>query len=356
MGLIELPAEILFAIVSYVSHQCDLYALVRTNRYLYKILSTSLYHFNGKFHHGAALPSAAEQNHCLQVQSLLAGLRVACGQPRVRPPLVAQVENGRNAEEEEEEEEEEDEMLPRRPDGRWDPTDPYWEDIFIHPFYQQGYSIASVVNIQHALSVAVRGAHSETVMLLLDFGAQVNFYRGCRVQSLLPQTTSKWWHSVPVDNPPLFTAVQFGHLELVKLLLDRGADAERYAPSPLYRAVEDNRHDIIPILLKSGVGPQATALKLAVLQGNESIVRLLLDGGLRVLECGHSGLYAAEMKGQHNIVNLLKSRGATIAALSDIDRTNWADKDGDGTIRPFHQRLFISYADEVEEEPDADDD
>jgi hypothetical protein len=121
---------------------------------------------------------------------------------------VAQEENGRNAEEEEEEEEEEEnEMLPRRQDGRWNPTDPYWEDIFIHPLYQQGYSIASVVNIQHALSVAVRGAQSETVMMLLDFGTQVNFYRGCRVQSLLSQITSKWWHNVPVDKPPLFTAL-----------------------------------------------------------------------------------------------------------------------------------------------------
>jgi ankyrin repeat protein len=73
--------------------------------------------------------------------------------------------------------------------------------------------------------------------------------------------------------------------------------------------VEDNRCDIIPKLLKSGVRPQETALKLAVLQGDESMVRLLLDGGLRVLEYGYSGLYAAEMNGRVNVVNLLKSRG-----------------------------------------------
>lgn len=155
-----------------------------------------------------------------------------------------------------------------------------------------------------------------------------------------------------VDHPPLFTAVQFGNLEIVKLLLQRGADPKRYAPSPLYRAVEDNRRDIIPILLEYGVGPQTTSLKLAVLHRDESMVRLLLDRGLKVSEYGYAALYAAEMKGDWDMVNLLKSRGATLATLSHADRETWAKEDGDGTLRPSRHVLCISYEDVVLEESD----
>ena len=125
-----------------------------------------------------------------------------------------------------------------------------------HPLVQHGYSTPTVVHIQHALMVAIRGGHTKIVAVLLDFGAQANFY--CRGRT---PYTRNWWHRKKVDLPPLFTAVQGGNLELVKLLLQRGADPERYTPSPLYRAVKDDQWGIIPTLLEFGVGPQATALK-----------------------------------------------------------------------------------------------
>jgi ankyrin repeat protein len=209
------------------------------------------------------------------------------------------------------------------------------------------------MNIQHALVVAIQGGYTDVVVLLLDFGAQVNFYCGSRVQCPTPQYTRNRWHSKVVDYSPLFTAVQVGNLELVKLLLRRGADPELYAPSPLYRAVKDDRWDIIPILLKHGVGPQAAALKLAVLHGDKSMVTLLLDGGLNVPQYGYTGLFTAEMKCDWDTFNLLKSCGATLATLSDIDRRDWAKEDGDGTSRPINQRMFITYEDEVVE-PEED--
>lgn len=80
-------------------------------------------------------------------------------------------------------------------------------------------------------------------------------------------------------------------------MLERGADTELYAPSPLYRAVEDNRQGTITVLLKHGVWPQTTVLKLAVLQEDKSMVRFLLDSGFRVQEYGYAALYATRMKG-----------------------------------------------------------
>ena len=77
------------------------------------------------------------------------------------------------------------------------------------------------------------------------------------------------------------------------------------------------------------------------------MVRLLLDGGFYVLQYGHAGLYTAKMKGDQDMVDLLESRGATLAALTDNEKETWAREDGDGTL-PIPQRLFISYADEIE--------
>jgi hypothetical protein len=103
------------------------------------------------------------------------------------------------------------------------------------------------------------------VTVLLDFGTQASFYLGERAQCTVPESAHSWWHGKDVDCPPLFTAVEFGNLELVKLLLQRGADPELYAPSSLYRAMQDDQRDIILILLEHGVVRQATVLKLALL-------------------------------------------------------------------------------------------
>ncbi|KAJ6133675.1 hypothetical protein N7471_008890 [Penicillium samsonianum] len=355
MALAQLPTEILWIIASCFCHQRDIYALVRTNRHLYKTLIKFLYCFHGQYKHGAALSFAAERNLSLQVESLLDGLNAARNQPQASLAAIEATED--KAPKMYEEEEEEEDTVPRRTREieRWGPTDPYCQDIFTHPLFQQGYSIPSVVNIQHALVVAIQGGHTKIVAVLLDFGAQANFYYGERVQCLITQHTRNRWHSKEVDYPPLFTAVQFGNLELVKLVLQRGADPELYAPSPLYRAVKDDRRDIIPVLLEHGVGPQATALKLAVLHEDESMVRLLLDGGLNVSQYGYAGLYTAKMKGEQDMVDLLESQGATLAALTDTDKRNWAKEDGDGTRRPIFHLMFISDETEIEEDEEEDD-
>ncbi|KAJ5470426.1 hypothetical protein N7530_007783 [Penicillium desertorum] len=341
MALVQLPTEILWIIASCFCHQRDIYALVRTNRHLYKTLIKFLYCFHGQYKQGAALSFAAEQNLFLQVESLLDGLSAARNQPQASLAAIEATEDKAP-------------KMRTRDNERWGPTDPYCEDIFTHPLFQQGYSIPSVVNIQHALVVAIQGGHTKIMAVLLDFGAQANFYYGERVQCLITQHTRNRWHSKEFGYPPLFTAVQFGDLELVKLLLQRGADPELYAPSPLYRAVKDDRRDITPVLLEHGVGPQAAALKLAVLHEDESMVRLLLDGGLNVSQYRYAGLYTAKMKGDQDMVDLLESQGATLAALTDTDKSNWAKEDGDGTRRPLFHRMFISDGTEIEEEEEHD--
>jgi ankyrin repeat protein len=194
----------------------------------------------------------------------------------------------------------------------------------------------AIINIQHALVVAAQAGHIKVIEILLDFGAQVNFYRG-HLKNPLPKRRIRF-HSirfqVPIDNPPLFTAVQYGHVEVVGNLLARGADPQLYTPLPLYRAVEDGRRDIISLLLKLDVRSQKAALKLAVLQEDCSMVQFLLCG-VEAPENGNAGLFVAEMKGFKDIVSLLKTHGVSIDALDECDKDDWEKEDGDGAVR-FH--------------------
>jgi ankyrin repeat protein len=258
---------------------------------------------------------------------------------------------------EEEESSEEECCLPRmtiRPrirSGFPSPTDPYWEDVCTHPLFLQKYCIPSILNIQHALVVGIQTGNTEAIHALLQFGAEVNFYRGSRDEKPSKSTRIRC-HSdrVEIDNPPLFTAVQYGHVDIVKHLLGRGADPQRYTPSPLYRAVEDGRRDLISILLKHDMRSQKSALKLSVLRRDYSMVEFLLSAGINASEHGHAGLYTAEMKGYEDIATLLKLQGATVDALSEADKVNWEVEDKDGTDRPtYYPRCFLYVDPEIDE-------
>ncbi|KUM60834.1 hypothetical protein ACN42_g6285 [Penicillium freii] len=351
MALNQLPTETIWIIASCFCKQGDIYALIRTNRHLHGTLIKFLYCFHGQYKHGIGLSFVAERNLVPQVRGLLDGLNTARYYRRSSDAVTFAAEDKLPKICEDE-----DEMtVSSTVQYIWRQTDPYSRDIYTHPLLQQGYSVLSVVNIQHALVVAIQGGHTEVMVILLGFGAQVNFYCRTRADDLNPKHNVYGWHRQGVDYPPLFTALQIGNLELVKLLLRRGADPELYTPSLLYRAVKAGRRDIIPILLEYGVGPQETALKLAVLNEDESMVRLLLDQGFNVSQYGHTGLFTAEQKCLRDIVNLLKSRGATLTALSHHDRLIWAQEDGDGTGSPYGQPTCVGWGDEVDEsdvEPD----
>ncbi|KAJ9486886.1 hypothetical protein VN97_g6447 [Penicillium thymicola] len=348
MALNQLPTEIIWIIASCFRKQGDIYALIRTNRHLHRTLLKFLYCFHGQYKHGIGLSFVAERNLVPQVRGLLDGLTTARYYSPASDAVILAAEDKLPKMCEDE-----DEMtVSSTVQYTWRQTDPHCRDIYTHPLLQQGYSVLSVVNIQHALVVAIQGGHTKVVVILPDFGAQVNFYCRTRADNLNHKHNVYWWHRQGVDYPPLFTATQIGNLELVKLLLRRGADPELYPHSPLYRAVKDGRRDIIPILLEYGVGPQETALKLAVLNEDESMVRLLLDRGFNVLQYGHTGLFTAEQKCLWDIVDLLKSHGATLAALSHHDRCIWAQEDGDGTGSPYGQPTCVGWGDEVDESDD----
>lgn len=92
-------------------------------------------------------------------------------------------------------------------------------------------------------------------------------------------------------NPPLVTAVEKNDIETVKLLLSLKADPNKRAKggqNALYFAAENNNLEMVRLLLAHGCDAQylppwkiSSPLEQAALHGNIEMVRLLLDAGAR---------------------------------------------------------------------------
>ncbi|KAI5364440.1 hypothetical protein J4E82_011451, partial [Alternaria postmessia] len=125
-------------------------------------------------------------------------------------------------------------------------------------------------------------------------------------------------------NDLLRIAVQHSHLGVVKVLLDKGADARAYRrwPAALYEAPSQGFSDVVALLLDNGANLDArfegeNALCIASEKGTIDVVVLLLDRGADVnARGGHYGnaLQAASARGHKDIVAILLEKGAEINA------------------------------------------
>lgn len=93
------------------------------------------------------------------------------------------------------------------------------------------------------------------------------------------------------NNTPLHYACMTGSLEMVKLLISKGADvdAENYVKeTPLLQAVYNGNSEIVEILLKNGADVEVrtendrTALMIAATNGNLKNVELLIKEGAKI--------------------------------------------------------------------------
>ena len=124
-----------------------------------------------------------------------------------------------------------------------------------------------------------------------------------------------------------FTSLMYasldGHTDIVKLLLERGADPNIkhrfYGHTALMKATENSHIDIIRILLEKGANPNIrnelgyTPLISASREGHIEIVRLLLENGADPNiknNWGETPLMMASISGHSDIVRLLLERGA----------------------------------------------
>jgi ankyrin repeat protein len=131
--------------------------------------------------------------------------------------------------------------------------------------------------------------------------------------------------------PPIHFAVREGHLEIVQMLLDAGADPEGngLAGDSLIDMARERGHDaIVPILEKARDGRGRTppaedredhAIHSAAASGNVRRVRELLDADPSLINLGDKAggtpLHRAVGASERTVVELLLERGANIHAI-----------------------------------------
>ncbi len=122
-------------------------------------------------------------------------------------------------------------------------------------------------------------------------------------------------------NTPLYSAAEIGDLNLVKLLLDNGANIEakngEYQATPLHGAVENYRLDVVKLLLNCGANVNAedkgnwTPLHYAADTNSLDIVKVLVDAHANLGAKGNYGkipLDIAKDKRHNNIVKYLEEK------------------------------------------------
>ncbi|XP_019855630.1 PREDICTED: ankyrin repeat, PH and SEC7 domain containing protein secG-like [Amphimedon queenslandica] len=164
-----------------------------------------------------------------------------------------------------------------------------------------------------ALITAIENDNIDIVKLLLEKGANPN---------------------VTKDNEtPLFVAVKSGNIEAVDILLTNGARTDvvsKYHGTPLHCASQTGNADIIKLLIIKGSADvnavdkdNSTPLFIAVKSGSIEAVDILLTNGARtdvVSKYHGTPLHCASQTGNADIIKLLITKGS--ADVNAVDKDN----------------------------------
>ena len=128
---------------------------------------------------------------------------------------------------------------------------------------------------------------------------------------------------------PLYLAATKGHVEMVGLLLKKGADlavSNNSGWTPLHSAANEGHVEVVELLLEKGADlavPNSdgmTPVYSAATQGHIEVVRLLLDKGANLAvrkDNGWTPLNSAANNGHVKVVELLLKKGADPAVPND---------------------------------------
>ncbi|KAE8440915.1 hypothetical protein EG329_006312 [Mollisiaceae sp. DMI_Dod_QoI] len=142
-----------------------------------------------------------------------------------------------------------------------------------------------------------------------------------------------WGLRDTVGRTPLALAAEKGHLSLVKLLIEVGADIEtrdyRHRLSPLARAAFYGHSEVVKLLLNHGADSDDnvggdTALSVAAARGHVEVLEALLnwraDPNLPGKHFGRTPLQISAGNGNIAIVSLLLSRGADPTGINPFTK------------------------------------
>jgi len=141
---------------------------------------------------------------------------------------------------------------------------------------------------------------------------------------------------------PLHWASEWGHVDVARMLVERGADVSAQAQdgrTPLHWALEWGHVDVARMLVERGADVSAqkkdgtTPLHWASLSGHVDVARMLVERGADVsaqAQDGRTPLHWASLSGHVDVARMLVERGADVSAQAQDGRTplHWASLSG----------------------------
>ncbi|KAL8655532.1 MAG: hypothetical protein Q9226_003009 [Calogaya cf. arnoldii] len=173
------------------------------------------------------------------------------------------------------------------------------------------------------LQLAANIGNLELVKLLIQFGADIEEY-----------------YANKNETSPLCLAAEHGFVHILEYLLDMGADVEnrheKALGTPLMAAASNNHLDVVRILIGKGGDVNATrehdrtALECASDRGHTAMVKLLLSNGISTtLHANAEALRVAAIQGHTEIVKLLLVAGFDVNAIVPATRFEIAVADAE---------------------------
>jgi ankyrin repeat protein len=189
------------------------------------------------------------------------------------------------------------------------------------------------------LMIATKRGHEETVLLLLEHGADASVidFQHCTplhdtpneaIALLLLQHGADVSATDGSGLTPLHKAALEGHAEVAKVLLEHGADVSARRGSgamPLQDAIDCKNEAVVEVLLEHGADVNGTdtsaedgwtMLHLAAFKGLAEVVKLLLQHGANILAVNNArqtARFVAAFQSHHEVVAILQEATVTRA-------------------------------------------